>query len=94
MSRTRAPDSDRGLLPLAVLSPNAPNDDDYERLDEIGTGAYGTVYRARNRHSGRHVAMKELRLLSQEEGVPVTTVREVTLLKRLGNHPNVVEYER
>eukprot|EP00118_Oscarella_pearsei_P000175 m.4373 g.4373 ORF g.4373 m.4373 type:complete len:316 (+) comp10621_c0_seq1:267-1214(+) len=90
MSRTRGHDR---ALPLSVLSPNAPDDDDYERLDEIGTGAYGTVYRAVNRRSGKHVALKELRLLSQEEGVPVTTVREVTLLKRLGNigHPNVVK---
>lgn len=81
-----------GHLPLASQSPNAPDIDDYELLGQIGTGAYGTVYKARNRRSGQNVALKKLRLLSTEEGVPVTTIREVTLLRRLGNghHPNIV----
>jgi cyclin-dependent kinase 4 len=75
------------------VSPNAPDIEDYELLSEIGTGAYGTVFKAKNRRSGEHVALKRLPLLGVEEGVPVTTVREVTLLRRLGNgyHPNIVK---
>ena len=81
-----------GHLPLASLSLDSLDMEDYEVLGEVGTGAYGTVYEARNRTSGLHVALKRVPLLSGEEGVPVTTVREVTLLRQLGNgsHPNIV----
>ena len=33
--------------------------------------------------------MKKIRLESEEEGVPSTAIREVSLLKEL-NHPNIV----
>lgn len=33
----------------------------YQRLDEIGTGGIGTVYRARQTNLNRHVAIKEVR---------------------------------
>jgi len=39
--------------------------------------------------TGQVVALKQIRLESDEEGVPSTTIREITILKEL-NHPNVV----
>uniref|UniRef100_A0A8C8AQP9 Protein kinase domain-containing protein n=1 Tax=Otus sunia TaxID=257818 RepID=A0A8C8AQP9_9STRI len=33
----------------------------YEPVAEIGGGAYGTVYKARDRRSGRFVALKNVR---------------------------------
>ena len=39
--------------------------------------------------TGEIVAMKKIRLESEEEGVPSTAIREVSLLKEL-NHPNIV----
>ncbi|XP_037108211.1 cyclin-dependent kinase 4 [Syngnathus acus] len=64
----------------------------YERVAEIGGGAYGTVYKARDMESGRFVALKSVRVKTDHNGLPVSTVREVALLKRLEqfDHPNVV----
>ncbi len=52
-------------------------------------GTYGVVYKGRNKTTGQVVAMKKIRLESEEEGVPSTAVREISLLKEL-QHPNVV----
>lgn len=64
----------------------------YEPVAEIGGGAYGTVYKARDTESGRFVALKSVRVQTDQNGLPVSTVREVALLRRLEqfDHPNVV----
>lgn len=60
----------------------------------IGKGAYGTVYKAKDVENDRMVALKRVRIVnnSEEKGVPVSTLREITLLKQLDNisHPNIV----
>ena len=43
----------------------------------------------RNKKTGEIVAMKKIRLESEEEGVPSTAIREISLLKEL-QHPNIV----
>jgi serine/threonine protein kinase len=40
--------------------------------------------------SGRFVALKKIRLESEEEGVPSTAIREISILKEV-QHPNVVK---
>ncbi|KAF3856494.1 hypothetical protein F7725_017217 [Dissostichus mawsoni] len=64
----------------------------YEPVAEIGGGAYGTVYKARDTESGQFVALKSVRVQTDQNGLPISTVREVALLKRLEqfDHPNVV----
>ena len=37
-------------------------DDGYLKIDKIGEGTYGVVYKARNRSTGRMVALKKIRL--------------------------------
>ena len=68
----------------------------YEELAIIGRGAYGTVFKARDIENDRMVALKRVRIInnSDEKGVPVSTLREITLLKQLDNmsHPNIVRY--
>jgi len=68
----------------------------YENVHEIGKGAYSAVYKGRDRLTeGRYVAMKEVRItLNSEEGIPMTTVREIGVLRQLDKfeHPNVVRY--
>lgn len=61
----------------------------YEKLDKIGEGTYGVVYKARNKLTGEIIALKKIRLEQEEEGVPSTAIREISLLKEL-THINVV----
>uniref|UniRef100_A0A4W4G4X9 Cyclin-dependent kinase 4 n=1 Tax=Electrophorus electricus TaxID=8005 RepID=A0A4W4G4X9_ELEEL len=65
----------------------------YEPVAEIGGGAYGTVYKARDKQSGQFVALKSVRVQTDQEGLPLSTVREVALLRRLEqfDHPNIVK---
>lgn len=61
----------------------------FKRIEKIGEGTYGVVYKARDQITGRLVALKKIRLDTESEGVPSTALREISLLKEL-NHPNVV----
>lgn len=61
----------------------------YEKVEKIGEGTYGVVYRARDRNTGVTIALKKIRLEQEEEGVPSTAIREISLLKEL-QHNNVV----
>lgn len=69
------------------------NHGNYEELSMIGNGAYGTVFKARDRSNpGNIVALKKVRLPLTEDGVPFNTLREISLLKQLDQyeHPNIV----
>lgn len=64
---------------------------DYEKIEKIGEGTYGVVFKARNKKTGKFAALKKIRLDSEEEGVPSTAIREISLLKEL-KHPNIIWY--
>ena len=61
----------------------------YQKIEKIGEGTYGVVYKARNRVSGELVALKKIRLEAEDEGIPSTAIREISILKEL-QHPNIV----
>ena len=52
------------------------------RTNKIGSGTYGTVYRAINRETDEVVAIKKIKIAPQV-GFSITTVREVTILNEL-----------
>lgn len=52
-------------------------------------GTYGVVFRAKHKKTGQIVAMKKIRLENEDEGIPSTAIREISLLKEL-QHPNIV----
>uniref|UniRef100_A0A061R8C0 cyclin-dependent kinase n=1 Tax=Tetraselmis sp. GSL018 TaxID=582737 RepID=A0A061R8C0_9CHLO len=64
----------------------------YEKLEKLGEGTYGVVYKAKNRQTGNIIALKKILLEQEDEGVPSTAIREISLLKEL-NHVNVVRLE-
>ncbi|CAE8645365.1 unnamed protein product [Polarella glacialis] len=55
----------------------------------IGSGSYGTVFKAINKTTGRRVAIKKMYGMQADEGVPATALREIALLKDL-SHVNVI----
>ncbi|XP_059527271.1 cyclin-dependent kinase 3 isoform X1 [Myotis daubentonii] len=63
--------------------------DGFQKVEKIGEGTYGVVYKARHRDTGQLVALKKIRLDLETEGVPSTAIREISLLKEL-KHPNIV----
>ncbi|KAL1900456.1 Cyclin-dependent kinase catalytic subunit [Ceratocystis pirilliformis] len=64
--------------------------ENYQKLEKVGEGTYGVVYRARDlQNGGRIVALKKIRLEAEDEGVPSTAIREISLLKEMRD-PNIV----
>lgn len=65
--------------------------DDYELLEPLGEGGFGRVYRVRDLHLERVVALKVLHPhLTADPGVVERFRREAQLAARL-NHPNIVD---
>lgn len=65
------------------------NTEKYEKLEKLGEGTFGVVYKARNNLANELVALKKIRKQADEEGVPSSALREIALLKEL-QHVNVV----
>ncbi|KAI9727052.1 MAG: Cyclin-dependent kinase catalytic subunit [Cirrosporium novae-zelandiae] len=64
--------------------------ENYQKIEKVGEGTYGVVYKARDlTHPTRIVALKKIRLEAEDEGVPSTAIREISLLKEM-NDPNIV----
>lgn len=65
--------------------------DAFEKLEKVGEGTYGKVYRAREKSTGKIVALKKTKLHEDSEGVPPTTLREISLLRMLSRDPHIVK---
>ena len=61
----------------------------YQKLERIGEGCHGCVFKAKNRETGKIIALKKIRLEWEDEGVPGTAIREISLLKEL-RHPHII----
>jgi len=57
--------------------------DRYAKIEKVGEGTYGVVYKARDVGTNEIVALKKIRLEAEDEGVPSTAIREISLLKEL-----------
>lgn len=61
----------------------------YEKVEQVGEGTYGQVYKARSKETGQIVALKRVRMDNEKEGFPITAIREIKILKVM-NHKNIV----
>lgn len=70
-------------------NPGMHSREKYEKLEKLGEGTYGVVYKARDTTTNQIIALKKIRLENEEEGMPSTAMREISILKEL-NHPAIV----
>ncbi|KAE9015603.1 Cyclin-dependent kinase [Phytophthora rubi] len=64
--------------------------DNYSIIDKVGSGTYGEVFKCQHKVTKDIVALKKLRPDVEKNGFPVTSIREMKILKYL-KHPNIVE---
>jgi cyclin-dependent kinase len=74
----------RPLSLVVDATPTVPRFmDRYAKIEKVGEGTYGVVYKARDVGTNQIVALKKIRLEAEDEGVPSTAIREISLLKEL-----------
>lgn len=61
----------------------------FELIEKIGSGAYGTVWKARNRSSQAMVAVKKIYEAFNNPTDAQRTLREVLILRSLQEHPHI-----
>ncbi|KAF9678769.1 hypothetical protein SADUNF_Sadunf07G0070200 [Salix dunnii] len=75
---------------LAGLVPKSA--DSYDKLAKVGQGTYSNVYKARDRDTGKIVALKKVRFDTSEPESVKFMAREIMMLQKL-DHPNVIKLE-
>ena len=70
-----------------------PSQKTYEKIEKIGVGAYGVVYKVKEYETGRYLALKKMKIYRHEESLSVNVLRETTILRSL-DHPNVIKLFR
>ncbi|PPQ88532.1 hypothetical protein CVT25_009912 [Psilocybe cyanescens] len=62
---------------------------DYEATTKLGEGTFGEVHKAIQKSTGVVVALKRILMHNEKEGMPVTALREIKILKAL-KHPSII----
>ena len=62
----------------------------FEKLEKVREGTYGKVYRVREGATRKIVALKKTRLHEDDKRVPLTTLREIAILRMLSGDLHVV----
>ncbi|PKA63550.1 putative serine/threonine-protein kinase [Apostasia shenzhenica] len=80
-------------IPRKVLAGLVPKSaDSYVKIDKVGQGTYSNVYKARDRDTGKVVALKKVRFDTTESESVKFMAREIMILQKL-DHPNVLKLE-
>ncbi|KAJ3197286.1 serine/threonine protein kinase, CMGC, CDC2/CDK sub [Irineochytrium annulatum] len=64
--------------------------EEYEMRKKVGEGTFGEVNCMIHKKSGKTFALKKILMHNEKEGIPITALREIRILKSL-NHKNIVE---
>ncbi|XP_055822598.1 probable serine/threonine-protein kinase At1g54610 [Solanum dulcamara] len=67
--------------------------DTFNKIDKIGQGTYSYVYKAHDCLLNKFVALKKVRFDNFEPESVKFLAREIIILRRLGDHPNVIKLE-
>eukprot|EP00565_Helicotheca_tamesis_P004450 CAMPEP_0185726346 /NCGR_PEP_ID=MMETSP1171-20130828/2348_1 /TAXON_ID=374046 /ORGANISM="Helicotheca tamensis, Strain CCMP826" /LENGTH=432 /DNA_ID=CAMNT_0028394677 /DNA_START=413 /DNA_END=1711 /DNA_ORIENTATION=+ len=62
----------------------------FDKKHQVGEGTYGSVFLGKDKKTGEMVALKRINTKQEENGFPITAIREVKILKAL-NHVNIVD---
>lgn len=79
--------------PYQLVTPDYSGLDRYLKLEKLGEGNYGCVYKARDKTTGQLVALKKIKLDDEDDGVPSTALREVAILQDIV-HEHIVRLEQ
>ncbi|KAK6115084.1 hypothetical protein DH2020_007353 [Rehmannia glutinosa] len=80
-------------IPRDVLRNIVPRSaDSYVKIDKIGQGTYSNVYKARDKETGKIVALKKVRFDTSEPESVKFMAREIMILQKL-DHPNILKLE-
>jgi cyclin-dependent kinase 12/13 len=69
----------------------------FKKSEQVGAGTYGQVWKAQEAHNESNqaphptVALKRIRMEAENEGFPITAIREIKILKQLKNLPNIID---
>lgn len=62
----------------------------FKEKERLGKGTYGEVYKALDMKYNTIIALKKVFIQNEDEGIPSTVLREISLIKGI-SHPNIVE---
>ncbi|MED6188478.1 hypothetical protein PIB30_086348 [Stylosanthes scabra] len=80
-------------IPRHVLDSLVPKSaDSYIKLGKVGCGTYSNVYKAKDKRSGKIVALKKVRFDTSDPESIKFMAREIMVLQAL-DHPNVIKLE-
>lgn len=86
---TSIKDGTKNTIPSDLIYGSCRPVTEFEKLNRIGEGTYGIVYRARDLKSNEIVALKKVRMENEKDGFPISSLREISLLLDL-RHVNIV----
>lgn len=76
---------------LSIEAPKVLRDVNvFLKKHQVGQGTYGSVFVGADRVTGEVVALKRINTEQEENGFPITAIREVKILKAL-HHVNIVD---
>eukprot|EP00730_Choanoeca_flexa_P020373 TRINITY_DN9954_c0_g1_i7.p1 TRINITY_DN9954_c0_g1~~TRINITY_DN9954_c0_g1_i7.p1 ORF type:complete len:556 (+),score=106.50 TRINITY_DN9954_c0_g1_i7:169-1836(+) len=63
--------------------------DAYDMQGQVGKGQFGAVFKGRCRSTDKIMALKKVLMAHEQEGFPLTALREIKLMSQLA-HPNIL----